>query len=198
MGTRTFAAARVALLSSAVLLSSCVGTTQPVAPCCYAGPYHMGRLASLPMERADGTRTTFGELFADFTPASGFLAPTLPFQEVQIAEVTYSYAHDALLRHDVNGDGRIEPPELALLYVQEAARGLGKAGQVPGNQALALSTVDVGGLMRWTRDNLHRMSPEAQATFAELDRLGLDLRTESEYGDGGDNGDGGGGGGFAN
>lgn len=192
MRVRMLAAARLTLLSFAVLLSACASTTEPVPPCCYAGPYHMGRLASLPVERAGGTRTTFGELFPGFTPAGGFVAPALPFQEVDIAEVTYSYAHDALSRHDVNGDGRIEAPELALLYVQQAARGLGEAARVPGNQALVLSTADIGGLMRWTRDNLHRMSPEAQATFAELDRLGIDLRTESEYNgdDGGDGGDG--------
>lgn len=177
-----------ALPLSALLLAGCAGSMEPVAPCCYSGDYSMSRLADVRLALAGGRTVAFGEQFPDYAPYPGLLAPLLPFREAPVTEADDPRTAETLRRHDANGDGIIEEPELSRLMVHEAATGLGH--QVdhlqasPRVQALVLSAADTGGLMRWLKRRLPGMTADAQALFRDLERIGQDLRLRGSEGEG--------------
>ena len=97
-------------------------------------------------------------------------------------------ASDALEAYDANQDGRLEKPEMLVLYAREAARASGTPVQHFGAgspiRAISAPNADIGGLVRWVQERRANMSAQGQAVFRDLERLGLDLRTRgSEGGD---------------
>ncbi len=183
-------------IAALFVLAGCAAPTVPPDPCCYAGAYSKARLADVRLVLANGQAQTFAALFPDFRAGDGWILTPLPFQEADIAQVSYDTARAAMLQYDANGNGLIEAPELTVLYIREAARGLGH--QVahleasPRTAALVLPAADIDGLMQWLKRNRSRMTPQAQALTADLERVGLDLRNRgSEGGDEGSKGDGG-------
>lgn len=177
-----------ALAIGAALVTGCVSNTTPVPPCCYAGAVTTARLAEVPVRTADGATRRFSEVFAGFIPEEGLFARTLPFNEVQRHDIIYASLEPLLPVYDANGDGRLEQPEVLVLYAREAARALGTPLRHFGADApiwaISAPNADIGGLVRWVNANRGRMSAEGQAIFRDLERLGIDLRTRgSEGGD---------------
>lgn len=181
--------ARLTCLATMILaVTGCVSNTTPVPPCCYAGAVTTTRLAEVPVRTADGATRRFDEVFTGFTPQEGLFARVLPFNEVERHEINYASLEPLLPVYDANGDGRLEQPEVLVLYAREAARALGTPLRHFGADtpiwAISAPNADIGGLVRWVRANRERMNAEGQAIFRDLERLGVDLLTHG--GEGGD------------
>jgi hypothetical protein len=169
-------------------LSACGTTTEPLAPCCYVGEVTLARASDVYLELEDGRKTSFSRAFPGFEPQSGMFTTAFPFRTVAISDVLYAALLPVLPQYDANGDGRIQSPELTVLYIREAALGLGHGvryvGVNPRVDALVLSKSETGALVRYVNDNRHRMTPAAQTVFRELDLVGLDLRQKGSENDG--------------
>lgn len=174
--------------SIALLTTACVSNTTPVPPCCYAGAVTTTRLADLPARTEDGRTRRFDEIFPGFTPEEGLFARTLPFNEVLRHDIVHATLEPLLPLYDANGDGRLEQPEVLVLYAREAARATGTRVRHFGADtpiwAISAPNADIGGLVRWAQATRARMSAEGQAIFRDLERLGRDLRIRG--GEGGD------------
>lgn len=184
---RTLPAALLLVLA----LAGCASSTTPVPPCCYAGEVETLRLAELPVTLADGRTLSFAEVFAGYAPQQGVFARALPFDEVLPEDVVFASLLPLLPLYDANGDGRLEKPEVVVLYAREAARatGVDVAHFGAGEPVWAVSapSADIGGLVAWVEANRSRMSPQGQTIFRDLENLGRDLRVRgSEGGDGDD------------
>jgi hypothetical protein len=177
------------LLTALAVLTGCGSTTTPVPPCCYQGAVAVTRLEALSVRTTEGRRLTFVQAFPGFMPQDGLFTRPLPFEEARGEDIIYASLEPLLPIYDANGDGRLERPEILVLYAREAARGTGTpvAAFLAGDTeawAVAAPNADVGGLVTWTRERLPGMSPEAQAVFRDLERLGIDLRTRGSEGGG--------------
>lgn len=170
---------RVSAVALGLLLAGCASMTEPSPPCCYTGTYTMARLQNVSLVMRGGSSVSFGDVFRGFQPSTGLFATAFPFRKVDIASVVYHALAPVLPIYDANDDGWLEKPELAVLYVREAALGLGKhvdhlaVGGKPV-RALVLSQADVGGLVDWVKAHKSEMTPEARAIFSDLVRVGQD------------------------
>ena len=192
---RRFAEYRLARVSCAALLlalSGCGTTTEPVAPCCYSGEVALARASDVYLALEDGGKVSFPQAFPGFEPQTGIFTTALPFQKAEVSDVLYASLLPVLPQYDANGDGWIESPELTVLYIREAAIGLGHSvsyvGVNPRADALVLSQAETGALVRYVNDNRHRMTPAAQTVFRELVLVGQDLREKGSENDGPDKG----------
>lgn len=145
-------------------------------------------MADIYLAKAGGDRVPFMEIFAGFEPQSGFATTPLPFPKADVAAIVYASGAAAAAEYDgnANNNGFLEEPELLVLYIRESALGLGHSvdhiGVNPRIDALATAKADTGGLMEFVKKNKSKMSKEAQAIFADLERLGLDWRSRGKGG----------------
>ena len=114
--------ALTALLS--LTLTACAGTYEPSQPCCYTGDLELARVSDVYLALENGQRLSFDQAFPGYAPETGLFQSAFPFIELDIAQVTYASLLPVLPQYDANGDGRIQAPELTVLYVREAALGM--------------------------------------------------------------------------
>jgi len=181
----------IASLLFGALLSACASSTDLVKPCCYIGSVTLARLHDLKLSMENGRIHPFAEIFPRFHPRTGLAARVFPFARVDIRSVTYSPLDDLMPDYDANRNTVLEEPELAVLYLRESARGLGRRVEHVGGatpiRALALARADISGLMRFVETAKPEMNARAREIFDELELLGIDLRTNGiDHGDGGD------------
>lgn len=159
----------------------CAPNVEPLVPCCYIGDLTLARVDQLYFATDDGDRLRFAEVFEGFEPQMSFLTRPLPFREARIGLVVYQSLSAVLPQYDANRNAVIEEPELTVLYLREAALGLGHeidyVGVNPPVGALVLPKVELGGLMRYVHRRRRDMNPEAQRIFRDLQILGRDIRT---------------------
>lgn len=154
-------------------------------------------MSDLYLELAGQTRLKFVDVFEGFAPQTGFLTTTLPFRKIAVAEIVYQAAQPVAAYYDrnANDNGYLEGPELLVLYIREAAIGLGHpvdfVGVNPRIDALATSAADTGGLLQYVKDNASRMTDGARAIFADMEQIGIDRRSRGGGGPGGAGGGGG-------
>lgn len=168
-------------------LSACAGASyEPRPPCCYSGDYTLARSSDVYLALDNGQRLSFPQAFPGYTPETGFFQSAFPFIETDIALVTYASLQPVLPQYDANGDGRIQEPELTVLYIREAALGLGHnvnhVGTNPRTDALVLPSNEASGLVRYVKSRLSQMTPESQAVFRELVMVGQDQRLKGSEG----------------
>ena len=180
-GTRSI----LAVIGSLVL-TACAGAYEPTPHCCYTGDYKLAHVSDIYLVLENGQRMDFAQVFPDYAPEKGLFQSAFPFIEAEISRVTYAALLPVLPQYDANGDGRIQEPELTVLYIREAALGLGHnvshVGTNPRTDALVLSDYEAGGLVRYVNTHLAKMTPESQAVFRELIMVGQDLRLEGSEG----------------
>jgi hypothetical protein len=177
--------ASVLLLS---ILTGCASITTPVPPCCYRGSVTTARLAAVPVQLEDGRQRAMAEVLPGFRPGEGLFLRGLPVSEMGGHEVIYASLTPLLPLYDANRDGRLDEPEILVLYLREALLATGvpvrHLGAAPGVWALSTANADVHGLVRWVEANLHRMTPQGRQVMRDLDALGNDQRTRgSENGE---------------
>ena len=179
------------VLLSAMLLVACGSTTDIVNPPTYVGEITAAPLKDVYLATSGGKRLTFLEVFKGFEAQSGFLTDALPFQKVAVADIAYQAAAPAAAYYDANANnnGYLEAPELLVLYIRESAIGLGHSvdylGVNPRFNALATSTADTGGLMKFVKENKTGMTDDAQSIFRDFERLGQDRRSRNRGSGGG-------------
>ncbi len=168
-------------------LASCASTTEPIPPCCYTGEVALAHVRDVQLALADGNKIGFQQAFPGYATQSGVFTTGFPFNKVEIAQVTYGALRPVLPQYDANENGNLEQPELTVLYIREAALGLGlKVDHVATNDrvdALILSQGEIGGLVRYVDANFERMTAEAQDIFKKLKLVGLDQRSRGTEND---------------
>lgn len=172
-------------------LSSCAFTTEPIEPCCYKGDFELAHVRDVNLVLSDGSRVPFSQAFPGYQPQLGIFTTAFPFREVRISQVTYGALRPVLPQYDANESTVLQEPELTVLYIREAALGLGlNVDHLAANErvdALVLPASEIGGLVRYVNDNRSRMTPEAQQIFKELALVGIDQRSKGSENDGSDN-----------
>ncbi len=169
-------------------LTSCASTTEPIPPCCYTGDAELAHVRDVQLALSDGENISFPEAFPGYQAQSGLFTTAFPFDKVEISQVTYGALRPVLPQYDANDNGNLEQPELTVLYIREAALGLGiNVDHVATNKrvdALVLPTGEIGGLVRYVDGNLERMSPAARDIFKKLALVGIDLRSRGSENNG--------------
>ncbi len=170
------------LFTCALLLGAWAETSTAALKCCYHGNVADLRLSEVNVNLEDGQMLPFGELFPDFAPSTSFFTLTFPVYRLDIARVVYPKLAAMLAQYDANDNGFIEEPELTVLYMREAARGLDQPVTHLGGKrplwAIFATSADVGGLIRFVNRRRSEMTPAARQTFDELDLLRRDFRID--------------------
>ena len=183
----------VSLFACALLLGAWAETSSAALKCCYHGKVADLRLSEVNVNLEDGQMLPFGELFPDFASSTSFFTLTFPVYRLDIARVVYPKLAVKFAQYDANDNGFIEKPELTVLYMREAARGLDEPvthlGGKPPIRAIFATGADVGGLIRFVNRRRWEMTPTARQMFDELDLLRRDFRLDGtepgEQGNGG-------------
>lgn len=179
------------LLVVAVSLGAFAPSGSASLRCCYSGDVVDARAADIEVKLEDGRKIRFGELFPDFEPSSSFFPMMYPVYRLDIARVFYPHLAVKFINYDANENGHIEEPELNVLYMEEAVRGLdhpiAHLGGDDRVRAVFVPAGDIDGLIRLVNRHRSRMTPEARQTFEEMDMLRIDFRLDgTQPGDQGD------------
>ena len=163
-----------------IVLTGCGTSTKLVRQCCYDGDAALTHLVDTRLTLEDGTTIAFGDVFSGFRADPSPIARIFPFARADIGLVHHASLRDLLPGYDANGDRILQEPELTVLYVQEAARGLGYpvTGIEPsgGNGAIATSGADISSLVRFVDRHKHEMAPRQQRIFRDLYWLGREVK----------------------
>ncbi len=166
------------LLAACATLVACTSSTEIRTPCCYTGDVTLAKLESVYLVLKDDREIPFETVFVGFESQTGIFTTTFPDRRIDIARVVYASLAAVLPAYDANGDGWIQTPELTVLYIHEAAIGMGHEveyiGVNPKVSALSTSAADFGGLMEYVKRNEAAMSEQARQIFTDLDRVGQD------------------------
>ena len=179
------------LVACALSLSAWAPTSSATLRCCYQGDPPELAAADVEVKLEDGRTVTFGELFPDFQSSTSSFPLYYPVYRLDIARVVYKHLFLKFVVYDANDNGFIEEPELTVLYMEEAARGLDKSidhlGADDRLRAIFVSPGDIDGLIRLVKRHRSSMKPEAQKTFYEIellrDQFRLDGTEPGEQGD---------------
>lgn len=172
----------VSLLAFALALSAWATMSFASMRCCYSGDSIELQAADVEVKLEDGKLISFGELFPDFTPSTSFFTLFYPVYKLDIARVVYPHLAIKFIDYDANENGFIEEPELTVLYMEEAARGLDQPIKQLGGEsplrAIFISTGDIDGLIRLVERRRSEMTPAVQKTFEEIELLRRDFRID--------------------
>ena len=104
-------------------------------------------------------------------------------RDITIREVAHEPLAQVLPSYDANENNELEKPELNLLYVTEAARGLGydivAVGTNPRLSALVAAPADIGGLLDFIANNQSRFSPRSKHLFRNLEQVAAEQELDS-------------------
>ena len=169
-------------------LASCASTMELVPPCCYTGDVALAHVEDVKLTLSDGSRVGFTQAFPGYQSQTGPFTTAFPFRKVEIAEVTLGALRPVLPQYDANDNGNLEEPELTVLYIREAALGLGLNVDYVATDdradALVLSAGEIGGLVRYVKANMDQMTPPARDIFKKMELLGIKLRSKGSENDG--------------
>ncbi len=168
------------LVAASLFLGACVGSTSLIKSCCYEGDAALVHLDRVQFVAPDGTTSTFDDIYPGFMPQDSFATKSFPFRKVNNALITYDSLTVILYLYDANKNGFLEEPEITVLYLREGALGMGHKVDhltVDGKRvdAIMTSRSDVGGLMRYLDARMDSLTPEVQAEFRDMERVGLDI-----------------------
>lgn len=172
----------IALLSAAFLCSAWPLVSAASLQCCYSGDVVHSPAAEVEVKLKDGRTVSFGELFPDFETSTSFFKLMYPVYRLDIARVVYPHLAVKFIEYDANNNGHIEEPELNVLYMEEAARGLDhpvtQLGGTARVRAVFVPPGDIDGLIRLVERHRVDMKPDARKTFDEIELLRIDFRLD--------------------
>jgi hypothetical protein len=168
------------LAAAAIFLGACVGSTSLIKDCCYEGDAVLVHLDEVQFVAPNGTVSSFENIYPAFTRQDSFATTSFPFRKARYSLITYDSLAVILPLYDANKNGLIEEPEIVVLYLREGALGMGHQVDhlaVDGKRvdAIMTSRSDVGGLMNYLDRRKDDLSPEVQAEFRDMERVGLDF-----------------------
>jgi hypothetical protein len=167
------------LLAATLILSACAGSNALIKNCCYDGEVALVHINRVQFVAPDGTVSAFDDIYPGYKPQDSFATKSFPIRKVQYALVTYDALVVIFPLYDANKNGYLEEPETTVLYLREGALGMGHKVDhlaVDGKRVNAITTsrADVGGLMLYLDARENSLTPEVQAEFRDLERVGLD------------------------
>ncbi len=165
---------------AALLLGACVGSSSLIKNCCYDGNAALVHLDKVQFVAPDGARSTLNDIYPGFAIQDSLATNSFPFRKVRYAQITYDSLAVLMPLYDANKNGLLEEPELTVLYLREGALGMGHKVDhlaVDGKRVNAITTsrADEGGLMIYLDARMDALTPEVQAEFRDLERVGLDI-----------------------
>ena len=107
------------LVLASLLLGGCGASTALIKDCCYIGDAALVHLDSVEFVAADGSTSTFAEIYPGYTPQDSFATKSFPFRKVDYGLITYDALAVILPLCDANKNRVIEEPEVAVLYLRE-------------------------------------------------------------------------------
>ena len=165
-----------------LLLATWLPTSSASLRCCYHGETVELQLATVDVKLEDGQTVAFAEIFPDFKPSTSFFTQFFPVYRLDIARVVFANLALKFHQYDANKNGFIEEPELTVLYMEEAVRGIDRpVSQLGGERrlrAVFASNADIDGLIALVDRHRARMNAAARLTFDELDLLRVDFRLD--------------------
>lgn len=181
----------VSMLAVALVLGGWAPMSSASLRCCYSGEVADAQAAQVMVKLEDGRTIPFGELLPEFEESTSFFPLFYPVYRRDIARVVYAHLANLFKDYDANDNGFIEEPELNVLFMEEAARGLDHPAKQLGSdsrlRAIFVSPGDIDGLIRLVNRRRSEMKPEARKTFDEIDLLRIDFRLDgTEPGEQGD------------
>lgn len=172
----------VTMLAFATGLGAWSSMSSAGMKCCYSGDSVDLQAADVEVMLEDGKLVSFGELFPDFASTTSFFTLFYPVYRLEISRVVYPDLAVKFIQYDANENGFIEEPELTVLYMEEAARGIDRPVKQLGSKnplrAIFLSTGDINGLIRLVKRRRSEMTPAARKTFEEIESLRRDFRID--------------------
>ena len=168
------------LVAASLFLGACVGSTSLIRNCCYDGDEALVQLDRVQFVAPDGSTSTFNQIYPGFSSQDNFLTNSFPFRKVDYAQVPYDALAVILPLYDANKNGFLEEPEVTVLYLREGALGMGHkvdhlAVEDKRVDAVTTSRSNVGGLMRYLDERKDSLTPEVQAVFRDMERVGQDI-----------------------
>ncbi len=168
------------LVAASLFLGACVGSASLIRNCCYDGDEALVQLDRVQFAAPDGSTSTFEQIYPGFVSQDSFLTNSFPFRKVDYALVPYDALAVILPLYDANKNGFLEEPEITVLYLREGALGMGHKVDrlaVDGKRVDAITTSrsNVGGLMRYLDERKDSLTPEVQAIFRDMERVGQDI-----------------------
>ena len=163
----------IVLIAASLALSACGSNTDIIRDCCYQGPVVSARLDTLVFTLEDGSTVPVGTALPGFMPRPEFGGARYPVREIELNLVVEAEMSRIFTSYDANRSRNLEQPEITVLYLREAARGLDVpvayvgAGAPIG--AIDTAAADIMGLVRFVADNRKRMNTTGQRVFAEMD-----------------------------
>jgi len=171
------------------LLAGCAANEKLVPDPTYKGNLTLVRLQDTDFTLEDSADVPFDDLFVGFEPSSSLFVPGFPRSRFRFdIGLVSSRRYQLLFRgYDANGNDFLERPEMAVMYVQETALGLGHPViQFNHNseriEALQIATADLGGLMRFIDANSRQLDPKTRQLFRDMPNIVEDIRSAQEGG----------------
>ena len=175
----------IATVVLGIALSGCVPSANLVKPCCYKGEVALTHLGDTRLTLESGATVAFGEVFSGLSADSHHFGRIFPFEKADIGLVTFGSLRDILPEYDANQDRILQKPELTVLYVLEAARGLGypavRIEPSGSNGAIATSRADESALVQFVERHAHEMALPQQKIFRDLYWLGVEVDTVPHF-----------------
>ncbi len=180
LGTLSLRAAGCAFAAVTLFLTAC-SSTSLTKNCCYTGDAALVHIDKVEFVAADGSVSTFADIYPGYSPEDKFVTTPFPFRKVTNSRVTYDSLVIVLDLYDANKNGFLEEPEITVLYLREGALGMGHKVDhlaVDGKRvdAITTSASDVGGLMRYLNARMDSLTPEVQMIFSDMHRVGQDIK----------------------
>jgi len=129
------------------------------------------------------------EVLVGFEPSTRAIVTGFPRSRFRFdIGLVSSRRYQLLFRgYDANGNDFLERPEMAVMYIQETALGLGHpVTRLSYNnqriEALQITTADLGGLMSFIRDNSRELEPQTRQLFRDMPHIVEEIRSAQEGG----------------
>ncbi len=174
------------LLAATLTLSACGSNQDIVRDCCYQGSVSAAHLDTLAFTLEDGTTVPVTTALAGLERRPGFGGARYPVRELALNFVVESDLSEIFSSYDANRSTHLEQPEITVLYLREAARGLGvpvaQVGIGAPIGAIDTSAADIMGLVHFVDRNRQRMNERGRKVFAEMDSQRDWKRTQESRG----------------
>lgn len=177
----------MALLGAVVL--GCASNTALVPDPTYSGNLTLARAQDIQVSMEDGAAIPFDDVFVGFSPSRSPIVASFPRSRFRFdIGLVSSRRYQLLFRgYDANGNDFLERPEMAVMYIQETALGLGHpvthlSYDNQRIEALQLTTADLGGLMNFIRDSSRNLDPQTRRLFRDMTWIVEEIRSAQEGG----------------
>lgn len=163
----------IVILTAVLALTGCGSNTDITRDCCYQGETVPARFGDLVFTLEDGSTVPVTTALPGLQARPEFGGARYPVREIELTLVVESEMYAIFSSYDANRSTNLEQPEITVMYLSEAARGLdvpvGYVGDGVPITAIDTSAADIMGIVRFVADNRDGMNRTGRRVFAEMD-----------------------------